>query len=395
MKHAAAGERMVFGGRDAARWRRGRAVLLCLSLSTLVAHGPALAEDAPDEHRRGGHEAAPDEGFSPRFDLHGFSDITFSAERVAPPGGGSSSGSRFALGQLDLYMVSRLSSQVMFLGETVFELDESGESVVDVERLFIKYSLSDHFAIAAGRTHTALGYWNESFHHGSLLQPTVDRPEVLKFEDDGGILPVHAVGIEFSGGFAGSSWETHYVANLANGRGLTREAVQGSADANDSKAVAFKLSFERRGKVDLAFGPAMYVDRIPPGPDPLAPAHQEIKERIVGAHFACSGRSLRVLAEAYAVGHEDAAAGTTFDHRAGYAVVVWSAKRLKPYVGADIVSFTGGDPFFAPDDVDLRRYLGGIRFDVNPFNALKFEYRNEDREGEKAHVLAIQTAFTF
>jgi hypothetical protein len=383
------------GAGGAALGRSGLAVCLLVILPGLLAGGVALAEGPPDEHRRSGHDATPGEGFARRFDLHGFSDVSFSAERTSPPGGGSSSGSRFALGQLDLYMVSRLSSQILFLGETVFELDASGESVVDVERLFIKYSISDHFAVAAGRTHTALGYWNESFHHGSLLQPSVERPEALKFEDDGGILPVHSVGLEFSGEFAGSSWSTGYVANVANGRGLTREQVQADADADDSKALALKLSFERRGKGDLVFGPTVYADTIPPGPDPLAPAHDRIKERIFGGFFAYRLPSLRILAEAYAVGHEDTGAGTTFDHRAGYAIVVWSAHRFQPYLGADILEFEAGDPFFAPGDVDLRRYLGGVLFDVNPFNALKFEYRNEDREGDKTHVLAIQTAFTF
>src|SRR5882672_679989 len=107
---------MECGGRVAARWRLGRAILLGLLVSAATTRGRVLAEDAPDEHHRGGHDVLPGEGFSPRFDLHGFSDITFSADRVSPPGGGSSSGSRFALGQLDLYMVSRLSSQVLFLG---------------------------------------------------------------------------------------------------------------------------------------------------------------------------------------------------------------------------------------------------------------------------------------
>ena len=70
------------------------------------------------------------------------------------------------------------------------------EVVVDVERLQIAYRWSDALRLTAGRGHTALGYWNESYHHGKLLQPTVERPEVLKFEDDGGILPVHFVGLE-------------------------------------------------------------------------------------------------------------------------------------------------------------------------------------------------------
>jgi hypothetical protein len=294
-------------------------------------------------------------------------------------------------------MVSRLSSQISFLGETVFELNEAGESVVDVERLFIKYALSDYFAVAAGRTHTALGYWNESLHHGALLQPTVERPECLKFEDDGGILPVHSVGLELSGEAAGSSWSMSYVTNLANGRGPARDVVQGSDDVNRQKAFALKLSFERRGKSEFVFGPMVYMDMIPPGPDPLAmaPAHEAIKERIYGGHFVFSSRPLQILAEGYSVAHEDQGTGASFDHLGWYTIVIYRARRWKPYIGADILNFDPGDPFYAPEDIDLHRYLAGLRFDLNSFNALKFEYRNEDREGERSHVLAIQTGFMF
>ena len=82
-----------------------------------------------------------------------------------------------------------MTNRLSFLGEVIFEFDDNGEAVVDIERVVFKYTLSDQLWASMGRHHTQLGYWNEVFHHGLLLQPTVDRPEGLKFEDDGGILP--------------------------------------------------------------------------------------------------------------------------------------------------------------------------------------------------------------
>src|SRR5262249_55068996 len=135
---------------------------------------------------------------APQLTIHGFSDVTLATTRERWRGGRDSTSTGFLLGQFDLYLLSRISANLSFLGEGGFELDHD-QGVVDVERMFIKYSWSDQLRLAAGRTHTALGYWNEAFHHGALLQPTVERPQALKFEDDGGILPVHAVGLELSG----------------------------------------------------------------------------------------------------------------------------------------------------------------------------------------------------
>src|SRR5437773_2462890 len=51
----------------------------------------------------------------------------------------------FRLGQYDLFITSQVTDKISFLGESVFEFD--GDFGVDVERLFAKYTHSDHFAI--------------------------------------------------------------------------------------------------------------------------------------------------------------------------------------------------------------------------------------------------------
>src|SRR5262245_14781893 len=162
---------------------------------------------------------------APRFTLRGFANVDFNG-RWGDPVDEATGKSAFALGQFDLYMTSKLSENVSFLGETVFELDEQQEFVVDVERLQLSYRWSDAFRLNVGRGHTALGYWNEAYHHGALLQPTVERPEALKFEDDGGILPVHFVGLEAAGRASIGAWDLGYVGYVANGRGPRPDVIQ-------------------------------------------------------------------------------------------------------------------------------------------------------------------------
>ncbi len=344
----------------------------------------------------GDHDATVGSGseFSPQFSLHGFSDMVLRTQRARIPSGGDSTSSSFALGQFDLYFVSRLADNLSFLGESVFELGPDGETAVDVERVFLKYGWSDLVSLAVGRTHTALGYWNAAFHHGALLQPTVERPEALKFEDDGGILPVHSVGLEMSGGWHAGPLGINYVANLANGRGPNREAVQGGGDLNRDKAVSLKLSLVVDGALRIETGPGFYRDRIPA--DPGTPGREnEIGERIPGAHLHLSTPAAVALAEYYRVRHEDLGTGAVWNHDAWYAIVIRAAGRVRPYAGFDRLDFDAGDPFYAPDDRDLSRAIAGLRFEPDPFNALKLEYRHDWRPGGRTHELLVQTAFTF
>ncbi|MFQ5479086.1 MAG: hypothetical protein ACE5E4_10765 [Candidatus Binatia bacterium] len=40
-----------------------------------------------------------------------------------------------------------------------------------------------------GRFHNPLGYWNTTYHHGTFLQPTIARPDIIQFEGDGECYP--------------------------------------------------------------------------------------------------------------------------------------------------------------------------------------------------------------
>jgi len=339
------------------------------------------------------HDTATAEVTGPRFNLRGFADVDLFAPWGAPPPGESENRSAFALGQFDLYMTSKLTDTISFLGETVFELNENQESVVDVERLQIAYRWSDAFRATAGRGHTALGYWNESFHHGALLQPTVERPEALKFEDDGGILPVHFVGLEVSGRRASGAWDLTYVGYVANGRGPEPDVVQGAFDGNKNKAFGGKLSVAHEGRHGLRFGVSAYHDVIP-ADEGATDGHAELGETLLGAHLAYQGEHLRVYSEYFHLHHEDRQAGSVFTEEAAYAVGVFQSGRWSPYAGIDWLRMDAADPFFVGYR-DLTRTLVGLRFDVVTFNALKLEYQHNDYHSGVSHTLVLQSALTF
>jgi hypothetical protein len=336
------------------------------------------------------HAAA--ETVATSFTLHGFADAQLGLSNARPDAGGDVKDASFVLGQFDLYMVARLSERFSFLGETVFESGQNGETVVDLERVFLKYSWSDAFHASAGRTHTPIGYWNTAYHHGALLQPTIDRPEALRFEDDGGLLPVHAVGLELSGHLPAGPGHFDYVANVANGRGPIADMVQTGADLNLHKATALQLAYTREGEVLATVGASGYADNIPPAAD--APAGTgETRERIGGVHAHVHAPAAEFIAEGFTIEHESTAG--SFRHRAAYAVLVVGGGPLRPYGAVDGTDVNVNDPFYAPSPGDRTTATLGVRFDANPATALKFELRSTRMEGGRADGAFVQAAYTF
>ena len=107
--------------------------------------------------------------------------------------------SSFNLGALDLIADQEIGESTWVTAEIVFE-DAGHGFEVDVERFLITRNIKPLLSVGLGRNHTQLGFWNQYFHHGSLLQDTISRPFFLELEDvHGGIFPNHVVGLHVGG----------------------------------------------------------------------------------------------------------------------------------------------------------------------------------------------------
>ena len=72
-------------------------------------------------------------------------------------------------------MSSKLSNTLSFVSEVVFGSDASNAWGIDIERAQLTYNGSDFFQISVGRMHTAIGYYNTAYHHGTW-QPGSPHP---------------------------------------------------------------------------------------------------------------------------------------------------------------------------------------------------------------------------
>jgi hypothetical protein len=299
----------------------------------------------------------------------------------------------FTLGGVDLVITSKIAKKLSFLNETVFEFGADGANILDIERVLLKYEAYDWLNITMGRGHTALGYWNQRFHHGTWLQTTTDRPLIYAFEDDGGILPIHYVGLEGSGYVLLPFGQFHYYTNVANGRGKITDEVQLVEDANNEKMFSFMFSLEPTILEGFGFGANILFDVIPQNPS-VAGRQNQIDETIAGAHLYYTDNRLEMIAEVQFIKHNET---RDYYHNGGYAQLAYRFGKLKPYYRYDFLNIAGGDPYFAglAGVEDSDQHTAGIKYEWFPYAAIKVEYRYLDSETVNSNALTAQVSFAF
>ena len=330
--------------------------------------------------------------------IRGFGDVTFH--------GATDHGSTtaFSLGQLDLFVTSDLSEKFNFLSEIVFEAENkrqfgvtTGEPPnsfgVDVERLLLQYSPNEHLNVALGRYHTAIGYYNTAYHHSTWLQTTLGRPFLFNFEDEGGILPVHNVGVSVSGLISPPSLGLHYVAEIGNGRrsriALGDEPVQNVIDENNHKSVNFAVFFRPESVHGLQAGVSVYRDLLTPlGKPPVG-------ETILATHAVWILPKFEWLNEAMLVRHHLEGTDLTFNTPAFYSQISRQYGSYRPYFRYEYLNAPNNEPIFP--EVGLRTGPSvGVRYDANESVALKLQYDfTAFRDQPSSNALGLQVGFTF
>jgi len=361
--------------------RRISAALLCVILASLAARAAGAEEQAAPASAGSAEPAAP------RLQFRVFGNIDWLSRRESEP-------STFTLGQLDLFATAELAPSLSALAEVVLESSPHGDQqIADVERFQLRYAPTDAIGFSLGRMHTMLGFWNQVYHHGAWLQTTIQRPEVYRWEDEaGGFLPVHEVGLRFSGSASTAPLRLEYSATVANGR-AARASQVALRDANNSKAVDLWLGLEPRAVPALQLGAAAVFDRIPPGDRPGR--ESELSERILGGFVAYQGRRLELLAEAFSVRHEDEPRALVWTSEGLYAQGAVALGRYKPYYRYDRVRPSADDPYLDATR-EIAQHTVGLRIDPWRQVALKLELAHGTLAGdEEFNSAAVQAAFTF
>src|ERR1700756_3298059 len=274
----------------------------------------------------------------------------------------------FSIGQINLFITSNLSESFKFLTELVFEGQQDNTFQAVPERVLLEWSLNDHFKLAAGRYHTGIGYYNTAYYHATWFQTATERPYIFEYEDEGGILPIHIVGLEASGQIPSGKLGLNYVAQVGNGRSRDPlvEPVQNYVDDNSRKAVNFALFARPDSIPGLQAGFSAYHDVLSTITSP------RIDETIMDAYAVMIRSKFEWLNEALMIRHAPSGLHV-FDTPAFYSQISERFGKYRPYLRYQYINASSQEPVLP--QVGLRTGPSvGIRFDPTASVALKLQY---------------------
>ncbi len=359
----------------------------------------------------GGHNMSIPGG--PVLNIRGFFDFNFGVGSIANPlvypiidNGCGTCGNpptpahtAFQAGEFDLFMTSKLSDHLSFLAEVVLGPDDTNEFGVDIERYQLTYRMNPYFSAAAGRFHTSLGYYNTAYHHGTWFSTAEGRPIMYLFEDSGGILPVHMVGLSFSGDVPHTEkLGLHWVAEVGNGLSsnpYATESVQNFYSDRNYKATNLAAYIRPQLLPGLQIGGSWYHDGINPSQaeNPLPVA--AIRQNIESAYIVYFSPNWEFMNEAVLLTNHLQGTSQSFRSPMAYTQLARAFGIYKPYFRYQYVNDSVKDP------INLLRgtYYGpsiGLRIDFATYAAFKLQFNHLFQSSQLAgNGLNAQLGFTF
>jgi hypothetical protein len=179
---------------------------------------PALAEAAPPQ-------ASP-ELTRAIHDLHGiewrgFGEVDYKVLNQRQPELGTygfvpGSTGDFYTGDFDLFLHSRLTDKTSVMADITFEEADAQTYKLDLRQALLKYEMNDHLKISFGRYQTYIGYYNTAFRSAVWLQTTADRPLIMEYASNGGLLPTQALGVLLAGSIPSGRFGLNYIAEYGS-----------------------------------------------------------------------------------------------------------------------------------------------------------------------------------
>lgn len=117
----------------------------------------------------------------------------------------------FLLGESTLFLSGAYGENLSLLYEGTYQPKRYREDVFKSERWQLRYELPGNHYVSFGKGHTPVNYWNDSFHHGRVFYPSINRPLSLdKF------IPLHDSALRLGGRALG---ERGFFYDIALGAG--------------------------------------------------------------------------------------------------------------------------------------------------------------------------------
>ena len=347
--------------------------------------------------------------------FRGFGEVDYQALNQRKPELGTygfvpGSAGDFYTGDFGLFLTSRLTNKTSVLSEIIFEEGDAQSYKVTLRRMLLKYDHNDHLKMSFGRYQTNIGYYNWAFLSAAWLQTTTDRPLVMEYASNGGLLPTQAVGVSITGAIPSGSLGLNYIAEYGssdtirpdlNGDGLFTDENNG----NDFNVGLFLRPDTARG---LQIGTSYYHDKIsnnllatfsgaPLPPPPGSPGlSARYGQTIVNGYVVYVAHGFEFLNEGFLI--RDAPLHfiwPVFNTPAFYTQFSKRVGHLRPFFRFQYVNASPNNLIY--NDVSLRYGPSfGARYDLNDYAGFTAQLDHTIRRGEPdLNGLQLQFAFTF
>lgn len=313
--------------------------------------------------------------------LHGFVEVGAGWSSAADPDRLRG----FNGGQLDVYLTPQFGPRVKGLVEIVFEYGSDGGLAVDMERLQLGYLVNDSLTVWAGRFHTPFGLWNTLFHHGANLQTAITRPRFIDFEDRGGIIAAHSIGVWGSGRTPTGIGKLSYDVFLANGPRIAERTLDFNAftDNNAGKMLGANLGYLPGGALaGLTVGAHAFGATVN-AYSTASTVLSSTRLRMFGGYAAYDERDWEAIAELYRFRNRDATAGPTHQSTAWFAQLGRTFGATTPFVRLEKAALDGADNFFISQAAgrSYSRAALGARYAIDTNSSLKVELSRTREDG--------------
>jgi hypothetical protein len=278
------------------------------------------------------------------------------------------------------------------LSEIAIEEGDAQSYGVDLKRVLFNYDYNDHLAMSFGRYQTAIGYYNTAFHSAAWFQTTADRPLIMEFASDGGLLPTQAVGMSFTGSIPSGRLGLHYVAEYGSSDTI-RPSLNGQTpiDENNGNHINIGLFVRPDSLPGLQIGGSIYHDKITDfskGPD------VRLGQMIVNAHVVYIRHGIEFLSEGFLIRYAYEHSSLLYETPAFYSQISKQFHRFRPYFRYQYINADVGSIL---DDLDLRYGPSfGARYDFTDSIAFKAQFDHTVRKDEPdLDGLHLQLVFKF
>ena len=173
------------------------------------------------------------------------------------------------LGETALFVNGTLGNRLSFLYEGTYQASRYRDDTFKNERWQLRYQLLSGHYLAAGKIHTPVNHWNDTYHHGRLFFPTISRP--LSMDK---LVPLHDNAIRLGARNLGA-YGFFYDLTVGSGHEYENEVFPEGAQSFTASA-GFEPYHGLTMRIGLHRNEAHKVGHVAHGSMPAMPAHDSM-----------------------------------------------------------------------------------------------------------------------